>query len=138
MDHLSLLLCSLFIPTSLQSIQGSIDRHIENVQIIPLKVQEFGLSLVPTRCRCIKFIQQIHPKHIGDFEVTAPDSSCQFPEVIVRLKKDSSEKCLDHKTRQGKKLIRCWNKFQDRTQKRMKCMRRKKKNSKVQKKKTIS
>ncbi|CAH2321620.1 kinase C theta type [Pelobates cultripes] len=82
MDHLSLLLCSLFILTSLQSIHGSIDSHIENVQIIPLKVQEYGLSLVPTRCRCIKFIQQIHPKHIGDFEVTAPDSSCQLPEVM--------------------------------------------------------
>ncbi|XP_053306622.1 growth-regulated protein homolog gamma-like [Spea bombifrons] len=78
---------------------------------------------IPTRCSCIQLYSSIPLRRIRDFTVTLPTSHCKFTEVIVFLK-NSSALCLKPAEKQGKKLIRCWKRNPNNTDKRKRCVKR--------------
>ncbi|KAM9134242.1 C-X-C motif chemokine 5-like [Pangshura tecta] len=81
---------------------------------------------VPTRCKCLKFQEKVHPRFITDFQIIEKGAHCHRHEIIlnVRLKRGPRETCLDLSKKQGKDLLHCWKRNLKNPRKQHHCMKR--------------
>nr|ALI94170.1 cxcl9 protein [Larimichthys crocea] len=72
-------------------------------------VSQSDSTFVPGRCLCPEAQQGVRGQ-LKDFTVYPKSPRCHKVTVIVILKSNNSQVCLDPEGRMGKQLTRCWNK----------------------------
>ncbi|KAJ8416003.1 hypothetical protein AAFF_G00380250 [Aldrovandia affinis] len=80
---------------------------------------------VPIRCLCPETNVFVPEVLIADFSITEKGAHCESDEIIVTLK-NTMKACLSPGENQGQKLIRCWNRINKDENKKMSCLRRRK------------
>ncbi|XP_071336861.1 C-X-C motif chemokine 10-like [Trachinotus anak] len=73
-----------------------------------MAVRESDSTFVPGRCLC-PHTQQGVKGQLKELTVYQKSPSCNKVTVIVTLKKDSEQVCLNPEAPMGRQLIRCWN-----------------------------
>ncbi|KAM3606024.1 uncharacterized protein V6R79_009511 [Siganus canaliculatus] len=91
-----------------------------------ITVRESNGSFVPGRCQCPETTPGVRGQ-LKNLTVHPKSPSCDKITVIVTLKADNSQACLDPDAPMGAQLIRCWNRIQKRGGDVQLCLKRRKK-----------
>ncbi|XP_075874761.1 growth-regulated alpha protein-like [Nelusetta ayraudi] len=91
-----------------------------------MAVRESDGSFVPGRCLCPSTQDGVRGP-LKDLKVYPRSPSCDKVTVIVTLKSDSQEVCINPNSPVGKKLVRCWNRAQKQGRDAKLCLKRRRK-----------
>uniref|UniRef100_A0A1A8GAH8 Chemokine interleukin-8-like domain-containing protein n=1 Tax=Nothobranchius korthausae TaxID=1143690 RepID=A0A1A8GAH8_9TELE len=81
---------------------------------------------VPGRCKCPQ-VQRVYRINVSDFEVIEKSPTCDKTQVILTsVKPDNSTEqiCVDPLAKIAQGFLRCWNRIQKDTSRRMECIER--------------
>ncbi|KAK7140328.1 hypothetical protein R3I94_012822 [Phoxinus phoxinus] len=93
-----------------------------NLSIL-LTVQVVETQTVPKTCRCPQVKNRVQGP-FSDFKVTPKGPNCLQNEIIVTQQKNNNHVCLNPEGRQGKRLLKCWQRVQKSGKDSKKCIRR--------------
>ncbi|KAM4598780.1 uncharacterized protein V3H82_021583 [Fundulus diaphanus] len=75
-------------------------------------VRETDGTYVPGRCLCPETIRSVRGQ-LSDLKIYHKSATCNNVTVIVTLKRNNSNVCLNPEAPLGKQLLRCWNRAQN-------------------------
>ncbi|XP_036402554.1 uncharacterized protein LOC118789922 [Megalops cyprinoides] len=87
---------------------------------------------VPTRCWCPETTKKVRGP-FADFMVIKKGTHCSKDEIILTLKKDGGTACLSPEGRQGKTLLRCYDRINKREGSKKSCLQRRRKRTQQKK-----
>ncbi|KAG7462519.1 hypothetical protein MATL_G00185580 [Megalops atlanticus] len=87
------------------------------------KAQDGDSIHVPTRCWCPETTKKVRGP-FADFIVIKKGTHCSKDEIILTLKRDGSTACLSPEGRQGKILLRCYDRVNKRGGSKKSCLQR--------------
>ncbi|KAL4641081.1 growth-regulated alpha protein-like [Arapaima gigas] len=90
---------------------------------------------VPKMCFCLTTADVIH--NPVDFEVQTKGALCNTDQIIM-TRKTNEKLCLNPKGKQGKKLLKCWNRIKKKGGSKKNCLKRKQSKKQGQSRRTKS
>ncbi|XP_039528156.1 C-X-C motif chemokine 9 [Pimephales promelas] len=93
-----------------------------NLSIL-LTVQAVDSQHVPKTCQCPQVKSRVHGP-FSDLKVTPKGPNCLQNEIIVVRQKNNNPVCLNPEGRQGKRLLKCWQRMQRGGKDSKNCIRR--------------
>ncbi|XP_039629706.1 growth-regulated protein homolog gamma-like [Polypterus senegalus] len=77
-----------------------------------LKYHTAQSSIIRERCQCLNTVDAVKGRRISDFKVIEKSSICKNDQIIITFK-SGKQVCLNPNKAQGRKLKKCWKRFEE-------------------------
>ncbi|XP_051946196.1 C-X-C motif chemokine 9 [Xyrauchen texanus] len=91
---------------------------------------------VPKTCQCPQVKRRVQGP-FSDLKVTLKGPTCSKDEIIVTQQKNKNQVCLSPEHKQGKILLKCWQRMQREGKDSKKCLRRQNPQTRQRKRKQV-